>query len=378
MVTGTRAEYGLLRNLIEQVQSSEFFTLDLIATGAHLSPEFGTTIREIEADGFTVTRKVEMLSVSDSSTGVSKSVGLGLISFADCFEDLKPDLIIILGDRYEMLAAATAALIAKIPIAHIHGGEITEGAIDDAIRHAITKMANIHFVSTQRYLERVIQMGEQPNTVFNVGGMGVDNIRRTKLIEKENLEIQLGLKFAPKTALVTLHPSTLSNENSVNELDALLSALEMRKEFNIIFTLPNADAGGRLFKSKIEKFCEERESARYFSSLGYQRYLSCIAYCDVVVGNSSSGLLEAPSFKKSTINIGDRQLGREKAQSIIDCMPTTDSIMAAFEFQQTHEHREKLKGVVNPYGEGGASVKILKLLQTNQHLFVIRKRFRDN
>lgn len=363
VVTGTRAEYGLLRWVMEGIRQSPELELQLIVTGMHLSPEFGMTVQAIEADGFKIDRKLEMLLSSDTAVGVTKSMGLGMIGFADTLAELRPDLMLVLGDRYEIFAAAASAMIARIPIAHLHGGETTEGAFDEAIRHSITKMAHLHFVAAEEYRQRVIQLGEQPERVFNVGGLGVDSILRLKLLSRDELENALGFKFEKRNLLVTFHPTTLEYNTSAQQMDELLAALGELTDTSLIFTMPNADTDGRVIFKKIKAFCAEQPNAHYFASLGQLLYLSSIQHVDGVIGNSSSGLVEVPSFKKGTINIGDRQSGRLKAESVIDCQPDCKSIRIALVRLYSPEFQAELPEVVNPYGVGGASEEILTLLE---------------
>ena len=362
VVTGTRAEYGLLRLVMQGIQESENLELQLIVTGMHLSPEFGLTVQEIETDGFHIDRKVEMLLSSDTSVGITKSMGLALIGFADAFDQLKPDLLFVLGDRFETFAAASAALIARVPIAHCHGGEITSGAFDDALRHSITKMAQIHLVAAEQYRLRVIQMGEDPDRVFFVGGLGVDGIKRTKLLSREELEMSLDFKFGIRNLLVTFHPVTLEDNTSEQQMRELLAALHELDDTNLIITLPNADTNGRVLIKLINDFCATRTGAKAFHSLGQRRYFSCIHHCDGVVGNSSSGLLEVPSFRKGTINIGDRQKGRLLAESVICCSPDKASIKESLIRLYSSRFQEAIKRSESPYGNGGAASKILQIL----------------
>ena len=331
VVSGTRAEYGLLRWVMEGIRQSSELELQLLVTGMHLSSEFGMTVNVIEDDGFTVDRKIEMLLSSDTAVGVTKSMGLGMIGFADALAELKPDLLMLLGDRYEIFTAASSAMIARIPIAHLHGGETTEGAFDEAIRHSITKMSHLHFVAAEEYRRRVIQLGEKPECVFNVGGLGIDNILRLKLLRRDELEASLDFKLAKRNLLITFHPVTLEQNASAKQMNELLTALAELKDTGLIFTMPNADTEGRILFRQIELFCEKHSQARAYTSLGQLRYLSCIQHVNGVIGNSSSGLAEVPSLKKGTINIGDRQRGRLKAASVIDCEPRHDSIRTALE-----------------------------------------------
>jgi GDP/UDP-N,N'-diacetylbacillosamine 2-epimerase (hydrolysing) len=362
VVTGTRAEYGLLRWVIQAIQESDVLDLQLIVTGMHLSPEFGLTVQEIEADGFRIDRKVEMLLSSDTPVGITKSMGLAMIGFADALAELQPDLLLVLGDRFETFAAASAALIARIPIAHCHGGELTEGAFDDALRHSMTKMAHLHFVAAEEYRQRVIQMGEHPDRVFLVGGLGVDAIKRTELLSREELEASLDFKLGPRNLLITFHPVTLEHNTSAHQMGELLAALDELEDTQLIFTMPNADTEGRVLIQMIHDFCATRPHAKAFTSLGQLRYFSCIQQCDSVVGNSSSGLAEVPSFKKSTVNIGDRQKGRLRAASVIDCEPEREAIVEALQRIWEPEFRMGLTATSNPYGDGSASDCISSLI----------------
>ena len=377
VVTGTRAEYGLLRWVIDGIANSPVLQLQLIATGMHLSPEFGLTVQEIEADGYRIDRKVEMLLSSDTPVGITKSMGLGMIGFADALSELQPDLLLVLGDRFEIFAGASAALIARIPIGHIHGGEATEGVIDESIRHSITKMSHYHFVATDEYRRRVIQLGEAPNRVFPVGGLGVDNITHMELLSRHELEVDIDFQFLSKNLLIT-YTCDLEKDTSSGQMDQLLSALAELKDTGLIFTMPNADTDGRIIIEKIQQFCNENANAKMYTSLGQLRYFSCINSVDGVVGNSSSGLAEVPSFKKATINIGDRQRGRLKATSVIDCEPKALSILQAINHSFSTEFRKQLKMSENPYGSGGASKAILRLLEsTSFELKSFKKSFHD-
>jgi GDP/UDP-N,N'-diacetylbacillosamine 2-epimerase (hydrolysing) len=377
VITGTRAEYGLLRWVMDGVRQSQKLQLQVIATGMHLSPEFGLTYREIESDGFHIDHKVEMLLSSDTAVGVTKSMGLGMIGFADAFAALQPDLVLVLGDRYEIFAAASAAMIARIPIAHLHGGEKTEGAFDEAIRHAITKMAYLHFVAAEEYRLRVIQLGEEPGRVFLVGGLGLDNLIRLKLLDRPALESSLGFRFGAKNLLVTYHPVTLEHDTAATQMGELLAALDALQDTHFIFTMPNADTESRTVLRMIEDFVAQRPHAKAYTSLGQARYLSVIAQVDAVVGNSSSGLVEVPSFKKPTINIGDRQRGRLKAASVIDCEPDRTSILCALDKMNTVEFQHMLGQVRNPYGTGGASQRVVELLEMSVFEMNIKKCFFD-
>ena len=362
---------------MEGIRQSPILKLQLIATGTHLSPEFGLTVEAIEADGFHVDRKVEMLLSSDTDVGVTKSMGLGMIGFADALAELKPDLMLGLGDRYELLAAVASAMVARIPIAHLHGGETTEGAFDDAIRHSITKMSHLHFVAAEKYRRRVIQLGEDPKRVFLVGGLGIDNIVRLKLLTREELETAIDFKLAPRNLLITFHPVTLEHNTSAAQMDELLAALAELEDTGLIFTMPNADTEGRVLFRRIEDFCRLRPHARAFTSLGQLRYLSCILHADGVIGNSSSGLTEVPSFKKGTINIGDRQRGRLRAASVIDCAPEQGEIRTAIKRLFMRSFQERLITAINPYGSGGASEAIVKVLEKQSFNHLLKKHFHD-
>jgi GDP/UDP-N,N'-diacetylbacillosamine 2-epimerase (hydrolysing) len=377
VVTGTRAEYGLLRWIMEGIRDTSDLELQIVVTGMHLSPEFGLTYREIEKDGFHIDRKVEMLLSSDTPAGLTKSMGLGLIGFGDVFNQLQPDLMLVLGDRFEIFSAVAAAMISCIPVAHLHGGEVTEGAFDDAIRHSITKMSHLHFVAAEEYRKRVIQLGEQPDRVFLVGGLGIDNINRVTLLDRPSLEKSLGIKFSERNLLVTFHPVTLERSTSAEQMKELLAALEHHKNTQLIFTMPNADTDSRVLFNLIEEFVEKHSNANAYTSLGQLRYLSCIQHVDGVVGNSSSGLLEVPSFSKGTVNIGDRQRGRLKAESVIDCKPERQSITEALQQLYSSEFQESLKTVCNPYGNGSASEKIVQQLADFPIESILKKSFYD-
>jgi UDP-hydrolysing UDP-N-acetyl-D-glucosamine 2-epimerase len=362
---------------MKAVQDDVAFELQIIVTGMHLSPEFGLTYKEIEKDGFVINEKVEMLLSSDSDAGITKSTGLGMIGFADAFVRLKPDLVILLGDRFETFAAATAAYLAKIPIAHLHGGEVTEGATDEGLRHAITKMSYFHFTSTEAYRKRVIQLGESPERVFNVGAIGIDNIKQLQLLSKEQLEDNLEFKLDKPFVLVTYHPVTLENNSAEAQFNELLKAFMGFKDLRIIFTKPNADANGRVIISLIDKFVSENISrAIAFTSLGQLRYLSLMQFTTAVVGNSSSGIIEAPSFGIPTVNIGDRQKGRERAESVIDCGYTEDEIKNALNQALSTDWQKKSKGFENVYGDGKTTQRIVENLK-NIDRISLKKPFYD-
>ncbi len=377
IITGTRAEYGLLQRVMQGIKDDSELTLQVIATGMHLSPEFGLTYREIEQDGFRIDRKVEMLTSSDTSVGIAKSMGLGLIGFADALNELRPDLIVVLGDRFEIFSAVAAALVGRIPVAHLHGGEATEGLIDEAIRHSITKMAHLHFVAAEEYRQRVTQLGERPERVFLVGGMGIDNIKHLKFLDREELEVSLDFKLGQKNLLITFHPVTLETATAAEQMAELLAALAELQDVQLIFTLPNADTDGRVMSKMVEQFVAQHSNARAYTSLGQLRYLSCITHVDGVVGNSSSGLAEVPSFKKGTINIGDRQRGRLQADSVINCEPFRQSIASALKRLYSADFQKGLSRVQSPYGEGGASEKVVEVLKSVELDDVLKKHFYD-
>ena len=364
VVTGSRADYGLLHWLMKSIENETDLELQIIVTGMHLSPEFGLTYKEIEKDGYYIDKKVEMLLSADTSSAISKSTGLGLIGFADAFHELNPDIVVLLGDRFEVLAAAIAANFAKIPISHISGGETTAGALDEAIRHSITKMAWWHFVAADEYEKRVIQLGEHPDRVFNVGDVGVDAIKKATLLSKEELTKKTGIQFGEKNLLITYHPVTLEKQTSQKQFQALLDVFYDLKDLNLIFTMPNADSDGRIIKQMVDDFVlNNSNSSIAFISMGHLNYLSTLQFVDGVVGNSSSGLAEVPTFKIGTINIGDRQKGRLKAKSVINCKPVKDSIKDAIGMLYSEDFQQMLPSVVSPYGEGDATEKIMAVLK---------------
>ena len=378
VVTGSRAEYGLLNRLIRMIADSPLTELKLIATNMHLSPLFGETYKEIEADGFTIDKKVPILedTAPDNSEATLKAMSKAISGLSEAFSELKPDLVLILGDRYEILSAAIAAMIHKIPIAHIGGGNVTEGAYDDAIRHSITKMSHLHFVSTDVYRRRVIQLGELPERVFNVGSIGIENILRSPLMTEEELEKSLNFKVNRSTLLVTYHPVTLSADNVEKDIDAFLSVLDERKDLRIIFTMPNSDTGGHIIMEKINKFVQDHnDRACAFKSLGYKRYLSTMKYAGAVVGNSSSGVVEAPSFHIPTLDIGDRQKGRIAADSVYHCSPDAESIKAGLSYIFSDEFQEVVKESKNPYEKPDIVKSIFDVISTYPLEGIIKKPF---
>lgn len=373
VVTGTRAEYGLLYWLIKHIQQDPDLQLQLIVTGMHLSPEFGLTHRVIEQDGFAIDAKVEMLLSSDTPVGIAKSMGLATIGFADALERLRPALMVVLGDRYEILAAAQAALVARIPIAHLCGGDVTEGAFDEAIRHSLTKMSHLHFVTNEEAARRVRQMGENPAHVFNVGSPGLDQLRHVPLMGRPELEESLGFQLRSRNLLVTFHPVTLDLDDPTVQFQALLDALDaLGPEVGVVLTKPNSDNGGRALIQMIDAFAVGRPNVSVHTSLGQLRYLSTMAQVDAVVGNSSSGLYEVPSFQKPTVNIGDRQKGRLQAASVINCEPTAEAIREAI----ARAFELDCRGVVNPYGDGRSSERILaEIKRVVDPAGLLKKRF---
>jgi len=377
VVTGTRAEYGLLYWLMKEIEADKDLELQVIVTGMHLSPEFGLTYKEIEKD-FVINKKIEMLLSSDTAIGISKSMGLAQISFVESYEDLQPDILVVLGDRYEIFSAVSAAMIARIPIAHLHGGETTEGAFDESIRHSITKMSHLHFTATDEYKNRVIQLGEQPNRVFNVGGMGIENIKRLKLLSRDEFEKSIDFKLNQKNILLTFHPVTLENSTAKEQFQELLDAIDDLEDTNIIFTKANSDTDGRVINQMIDEYVAKNFiKAIQFTSLGQLRYLSALQYVDAMVGNSSSGLAEAPSFKIGTINIGDRQKGRIKAESVIECKPNKGTILQAFAKLYSKDFQNNLKDNINPYGDGCSSMKIIEELKKTDFKNILKKSFYD-
>lgn len=362
--TGTRAEYGLLYWVMKGIQASAHLELQLIVSGMHLSPEFGETWHQIEADGFPIDAKVEMLLSSDTAVGVVKSMGLGTIGFADALDRLRPDMIVLLGDRFEALALAQAALIMRIPVAHLHGGEITEGAYDDAIRHAISKMASLHFTAADAYRQRVIQMGEAPETVFNVGAVGLDHLLHDKPMSEADLSHSLGFPLKAPYFLVTYHAATGADEDPVTTLESLLRVLDRFPEHQVVLTYPNADNGGRAMMPILENFAQQRPGrVLAIPSLGFRRYLAVLSRASAMVGNSSSGIIEAPAFGVPTVNIGARQKGRLAAESVLHCGPDEASIHGALQTAVSSAFAVLCRNVTNPYGQGNASARIVSMLE---------------
>jgi GDP/UDP-N,N'-diacetylbacillosamine 2-epimerase (hydrolysing) len=380
VVTGSRAEFGLLKPLIKKIACSDDMELQLVVTGMHLCREFGYTYKEIEQEGFAIFRKIEIQMASDTHTGMIKSAGLGMISFAEYFENNRPDLLIVLGDRYEIFVCAAASALAQIPIAHLHGGEATYGLIDEFIRHSISKMSSLHFVSSEAYRKRVIQLGEHPDTVFNVGAMGVENIRNLSLLTIEELQADLQYNLLDKAyGVVTFHPVTLERCTAVQQVQELQNALDMFPDMSFIITKSNSDAGGREINQLWDKYSRTRKNCLIVTSLGAKRYLSALKYAAFMIGNSSSGIIEGPALRMPTVNIGDRQKGRIMAESIICCKPEEHDITNAMKKALSEEFQDLAGQVVNPYGDGNTSSKIIKIIQDQleSNKINIKKEFYD-
>ena len=377
VVSGSRADYGLLRLVMQKIKENPDLELQLIVTGMHLSETFGFTVNEIESDGFVINRRIECLSASDDSISIAEATSKSLAGCSRAFTELSPDVVLVLGDRFEILAAAVAALFARIPVAHIHGGELTLGSYDESMRHAITKMSHIHFVANDVYRKRVAQLGEMPKNIYLVGGLGVDSIKAIKLLERKELEETLGLKFKQKSLLITFHPSTLEDDTPTHQMLELLSALSGRNDTTMIFTLPNSDTGGLVLIKLIEDFVQANTNCYAFKSLGQLLYLSCMAQVDGVVGNSSSGITEAPVLQKGTINIGMRQFGRVQSTNVINCLANRTEIERAILKLYSSDFREIVRKCESPHGKGGASERIVEILCEINLKGLIRKTFYD-
>ncbi len=365
VVTGTRAEYGLLCRLMRKIADSPETKLQVIATNMHLSPKYGNTYLNIEHDGFKIDYKIPIIDedANDDSLAMVKSMSKALSGFADAYNELKPDMVVVLGDRYEILCAAEAALIMRIPVAHIGGGEITEGAFDDSIRHSITKMSQLHFPATEEYRKRIIQMGEQPERVFNVGAPGVENIKELPLMGKEEIEKDINFEINDNTILVTYHPVTLGNRNAKDDIDDFLSALNEREELRIIFTMPNSDTGSHFIVDAINRFvANNSDRSIAYKSLGVIRYLSVMRQVAAVVGNSSSGIVEVPSFGIPTLNIGDRQKGRSAAISVYNCGSDKQSVLDGLDKVLSYEFRNLSRNVSNPYDKDNTVESIFDVI----------------
>lgn len=362
VVTGTRAEYGILYWVMREIQARPSLELQLLVTGAHLSPEFGLTFRQIEEDGFPISEKLEILLSADSASAVSTSIGLGTIAFAKAYERLAPDLLLLLGDRFESLAAAIAALVARIPIAHISGGQSTQGVIDEAIRHSITKMSYLHFTGNSSARDRVVQLGEHPDRVFVTGTPSLDGIRQMRLWDRSELEHRLGLDLSRPFLLVSYHPVTLETNTASWQMDQLLEALA-GIDRQCLFLMPNADTGGRVIVSKIKEFVDRSPCSTYFGNLERDLYLNLMKRADAMIGNSSSAFAEAPSFDLPVVNIGDRQRGRIRAENVIDCDYDSASITRALERALDPTFKESVRALPNPYGDGNSSERIVDILE---------------
>lgn len=379
VVTATRAEYGILKNVIDKIEKSRRLELCLMVTGTHLVPEYGMTIREIEQDGYPIAEKIEVLLATDTSASVSKTMGLTMISFAEAFERQKPDCLVVLGDRYELLAVCGAAMNAGIPIAHISGGETTQGAIDECVRHCITKMSYLHFPACETYRKRIIQLGEEPDRVFNFGDVGVEAVRLIPVMTKRELEQSIDFALDKPYMSVTFHPVTLEAREAGRQIQELLAALECFKDMKFIFTKANADAGGRLINEMIEAYAAEHDNCAVFASLGIKRYVNLLRLSAGIVGNSSSGIVEAPALGIPTVNIGNRQKGRLQADSIINCRARKEEIIAAVRESQTASFQKRARNTVNPYGDGNTSEKIVEKLTEYlyQDKICLEKKFYD-
>lgn len=377
VVTGTRADFGLLRWLMHDIAAHPALALQLVVTGTHLVPSYGDTLREITDAGFVPDACVPMLVAGDTPVAVTKSVGLAVLGFADAFARLAPDVVVVLGDRYEILAAAQAAMLASIPVAHLHGGEVTTGALDDAMRHAITKLSHLHFVAAEPYRRRVLQLGESPAAVHLVGGLGVDAIRRAPLPDRAALERSLGFALGDRTVLVAFHPETATGVPPAAQADELLAALATLDDTTLVLTAPNADAGGVAIAARFETFADARPHAHLVPSLGQLRWLACVREADAIVGNSSSGLLEAPTLGCATIDVGARQAGRLRAESVLGVPCERDAIVAALATVRTDAFRARVAAARNPYGDGGAAARIVEVLASVSLEGLVAKRFVD-
>lgn len=379
VLTATRAEYGLLAPVIKKMDMDSQIDVRVVVTGAHLSPEFGMTINEIKEDGVRVDKEIDILLSSDTPAAISKTMGLAMIGFADYFAESKPDALMVLGDRYETLAVCAAAMNAQIPIVHLYGGEATEGLIDEAVRNAITKLSYLHFTSTEEYRHRVIQMGENPQRVYTAGAIGVENALHTNFMSKQELEKSLECSLGEKIAVLTFHPVTLEHNTAEIQIGELIKAIKHYPEITFICTKANADMSGRIINDSLQKCAETQKNIILFDSLGLKRYLSLLSYAEFVIGNSSSGIVEVPSFKIPTINIGDRQKGRTQARSVINCIPKADNIIEAISTALSEEFKNSICNIVNPYGDGNASeviVNVTKEFLLNNKL-KIQKSFYD-
>ena len=377
VVTGSRADYGLLKRLMKLIDADSEMKLQIIVTGSHLSSKHGLTYKEIEEDGFQIGFKVEIVENIIDAQSTAKAMSKAQNEITKILIEIKPDLMVVLGDRYEILSAVISALLSGVPVAHIHGGEITTGAFDDAIRNAITKMSHLHFTATEISKNRVIQMGEIPANTFNFGGLGVDALQSYNFLSQKEVEKKLEKKFSKRNLLVTYHPETISKKSASEQIKILLDALSLKKDINLIFTGVNADPGSGEILRAINQFVQSNSNAKYYPSLGQSLYLSTLLYCDGVVGNSSSGILEVPTLKKATINIGNRQLGREMAESVFNCELDSGSIAKSIDEIYSENFRGVLSKVSNPYGRGGASIKIFEEIKKSDLSNLVVKNFHD-
>jgi len=376
--TSSRAEYGLLRSVLQEIETETTLQLQILASGTHLSPEFGMTIQEIRADGFEPDETVEILLSSDTPTAICKSMGLAMIGYGEALQRLKPDMVVVLGDRFETFCMAAAAQVCRVPLVHIHGGETTEGAIDEAFRHSITKMSHLHFASCEAYRRRIIQLGESPDRVFNIGALSVENIRRMALMARSELAEAIGFNLERPYFLVTFHPVTLEKDTSEGQFQPLLDALDACPEFNVIFTKANADTDGLVINRMIDDYAgNQPERCLAVTSLGVRRYLSAMKYTTAVIGNSSSGIIEAPSFKVPTVNIGDRQKGRIQAASILNCSPDANAIRQTIGRAVSPDFQESLSSISNPYDRPGTCSTIVGLLKNVDIFGITKKTFHD-
>jgi GDP/UDP-N,N'-diacetylbacillosamine 2-epimerase (hydrolysing) len=374
IVTTSRSDFGLLKNLIFELKKN-YFKVKVIAGGTHYLKKFGNTFAEIEGSGIKIDRKIYFKINSDNEKSISQIISKHITSAEKIFKELNPDLLIVLGDRHEILAVTIAAHISRIPIAHIHGGELTSGIVDDAFRHSITKMAHIHFAANKIYRNRIIQLGESPQNVFSVGGMGVDNIKNIKLLSRKRLQEVLKITFNKKNLIVSFHPETLKKNKAEEQINELLNALIKLKDTTIIFTSPGLDLGNIIIIKKIKIFIKKKKNSYYFPSLGQINYFSILNIVDAIIGNSSSGILEMPTFKKATINIGDRQSGRLKSKSIIDCKIKKKEIINSLKIIYSEKFKNQIINSKNPYGPSGASVKIVKILKKINLKNILIKKF---
>lgn len=373
IITGTRAEYGILKPLIKKISEDKDLVLQLLVTGMHLSPEFGMTYKQIENDGFKIDEKVEILLSSDEDSGIVKSVGLGMILCSESLKRLNPDIIVVLGDRFEIFSVVSAASILKIPVFHIHGGETGEGTWDEFFRHSITKMSYLHFTSTEEYRKRVVQLGENPDRVFNVGALSVENIRGLNLISKEELRKKYNIDFNKENFVFIYHPVTLENKNIEKQIDEILEAI-LETNINVVFIRGNADSNGRILNKKLEEFCKKNEEKyKIFTSFTTEEYFSILKYSNGLIGNSSSGIIETPTLKVGTLNIGDRQKGRTQCNSTLNCKSVKEEIIEKIKYMQTEEYKKIVENTISIYGDGQTSEKIINIIKNVKEINLKKK-----